>query len=458
MTEVTAEAVSKQGRELYNRGFAALERANYDYAINMLSSCLELEPGWLQARKYLRAAEIQKRKDKKPNPVWVNAKSIPIMAKVRAMQKSKVDKALVASEKLLQLDPLNTQFVLIFADTANMAGFPDAAIHSLEVVKEHSPDDKKLLKKLSDLYLETENAPAARDCLARLHELNPTDAEITKEYKNALALTSMNKDGWKEAAEEDGSYRDVMKSTDEATKIEQEAKSVKSGKDLEDLIAETQAKIEAEPENINFYRALGRYYLQAEMFEEADSILTSALERNPGDPELDQQLSNIRKQWFDYEISRHREAGDEDGAIQQEQEKSQFILDDLGSRVERYPNDLRLKYEFGVVLYENENVNEAIQQFQAAQRSPKNRTMSLLFLARCFRSKGQYDLASRELENAAKELVLMDNTKKEILYELGSLAEAAGDAEKAMSYYKDVYQADIGFKDVAEKVEQLYSS
>ena len=458
MPEVSIEAVSKQAKDLYNRGFAALERANYDYAIDMLSSCLEIEPGWLQARKYLRAAEIQKRKDKKPNPVLVNAKSIPLIAKVRAMQKNKIEKALVVAEKLLQLDPLNTQFVILFADTANMAGFSEAALHSLEVVQEHSPDDIKLLKKLSDLYLETNDAPAARDCLARLHELKPTDAGITKAYKNAMALTSMSQDGWKDAAEGEGTYRDVMKSSDEATKLEQEAKSVKSGKDLESLIEETQAKIEAEPENINFYRALGRYYVQAEMFEEADNIVTAALEKNPGDPELDQQLSNIRKQWFDYEITRHREAGDEDGALQQEQEKAQFVLDDLGARVERYPNDLRLKYEYGVVLYENENVNGAIQQFQASQRSPKNRTMSLLFLARCFRSKGQFDLASRELENAAKELVLMDNTKKEILYELGSLSEAAGDAEKAMSYYKDIYQTDIGFKDVAEKVEQLYST
>lgn len=458
MAEVSIESVSKQAKDLFNRGLQALERANYDYAIDMLSSCLELEPGVLQARKYLRVAEIQKRKEKKPYAVTVNTKSIPIMAKVLAMQKNKTDKALVAAEKLLQLDPLNTQFVLTFADTANLAGYPEAALHSLEVAKDHSPDDKKLLKKLSDLYLEAEDAPAARDCLARLHELMPTDADIAKAYKNAMALTSMSRDGWQQAAEGDGTYRDAMKSTDEATKIEQEAKSVKSDKDLENLIVETRAKIEAEPENINFYRALGRYYVQAQMFEEADGILAAALEKNPGDPELDQQLSNIRRQWFDYEIARHREAGDEDGALKQEQEKAQFVLDDLGSRVERYPNDLRLKYEYGVVLFENEHVNDAIQQFQASQRSPKNRTLSLLSLARCFRSKGQFDLASRELENAAKELVLMDNTKKEILYELGSLAEEAGDTEKAISYYKDVYQADIGFKDVAQKVEQLYST
>ena len=248
------------------------------------------------------------------------------MAKVLAMQKKKVDKALIAAERLLQLDPLNTHFVLTFADTSNLAGYPEAALHTLEVAKGHNPNDIKLLKKLSEIYLEVENAAAARDCLARLHELRPTDAEITKSYKNAMALTSISKDGWKDAADGEGSYRDMMKSTDEATKLEQESKSVKSEKDIESLISETKEKISAEPENINYYRALARYYVQAQMFEDADLILSEALKRNPGDPELDQQLSNIRKQRFDYETMRHREAGNEDSALQQEQEKDKFIL------------------------------------------------------------------------------------------------------------------------------------
>ena len=64
MAEVSIESVSKQAKDLFNRGLQALERANYDYAIDMLSSCLELEPGVLQARKYLRVAEIQKRKER----------------------------------------------------------------------------------------------------------------------------------------------------------------------------------------------------------------------------------------------------------------------------------------------------------------------------------------------------------------------------------------------------------
>ncbi len=36
------------------------------------------------------------------------------------------------------------------------------------------------------------------------------------------------------------------------------------------------------------------------------------------------------------------------------------------------------------------------------------------------------------------------------------VAEAMGDVKKAVDYYKQIYQVDIGFKDVANKVEKAY--
>jgi len=50
------------------------------------------------------------------------------------------------------------------------------------------------------------------------------------------------------------------------------------------------------------------------------------------------------------------------------------------------------------------------------------------------------------------------NTKKDICYELGLIAEELGDAAKAAGYYKQIYQVDIGYKDVAERVERIYGS
>ena len=60
MAEVTLDEVTRNVRDLFNKGFGTFERGNLDYAIDMLFACVEIEPGFLQARKFLRAAEVQR--------------------------------------------------------------------------------------------------------------------------------------------------------------------------------------------------------------------------------------------------------------------------------------------------------------------------------------------------------------------------------------------------------------
>ena len=50
----------------------------------------------------------------------------------------------------------------------------------------------------------------------------------------------------------------------------------------------------------------------------------------------------------------------------------------------------------------------------------------------------------------------MNEMRKEILYLLGTLLDQAGRSAEAMARFKEIYQADINFKDVAEKINQSY--
>jgi hypothetical protein len=50
----------------------------------------------------------------------------------------------------------------------------------------------------------------------------------------------------------------------------------------------------------------------------------------------------------------------------------------------------------------------------------------------------------------------MDGTKKEILYDLGQTYEKMGKEEEAISQFKLIYEVDIGFKDVGQKIEEHY--
>ncbi len=204
---------------------------------------------------------------------------------------------------------------------------------------------------------------------------------------------------------------------------------------------------------MNARRALARLYVQNKRYEEAIQALQAALEAAGNmDPELDRMLSQTYVQYYDQQIEQHRAAGDEETAATLEGEKNQFVFDDLASRVERYPNDLHLRYELGVQYYTYEYYDEALEHLQLAQRSPKDRLWALYYLAMCFLKKGQTDMAVMQLETARDSIPTMDDLKKKIVYQLGLCAEGAGDLEKAYQYYKDVYSTDVGFEDLSERM------
>lgn len=460
MTEITQDQANKKARDLFNKGFVAFERGNLDYAIDLLSACIQIEPAFLQARRFLRAAEIQRFKQTKLGAVskaMLLLKALPKYGQALALVKSgKADQALWMAEELLKDDPLNRKYLRLAARAAEQAGLPEAAIQTLEVAYEHYPDDAELVEWLGQLYRQAGRTREARQMFEKLCELKPRDLQAMKQLKDVTALDSMLSDGWVETAQKGGTYRGIIKDTKEAVLLEQEAKAVKSDKDAAALIAEFKERIAAEPGNANLYRGLARLYAQRKMFDEAIETLTKALEMNPGDPELDAAVSQMRIQKYDYEIEQLKQAGDTAGAAAKEAERNQFYADNLQERVRRYPNDLKLRYEWGVLLYENDMLNEAIQQFQLSQRSPKHRIRSLYYLGMCFKQKKQYDLAVEQFLKADSEIAGMDADKKEILYELGRTYELMGRPKDAVEAYKRIYQVDIGFKDVAQRVESLY--
>ena len=104
-----------------------------------------------------------------------------------------------------------------------------------------------------------------------------------------------------------------------------------------------------------------------------------------------------------------------------------------------------------------ENYSDAIPHLQQATRNPHIRTRVLLLLGKTFRSKQMYDLAIKQLSDALADLHGMDNTKKEVLYEKGLVHLDMGDKESALDSFKQIYEVDYGYRDVAKRVEESYS-
>ena len=137
-------------------------------------------------------------------------------------------------------------------------------------------------------------------------------------------------------------------------------------------------------------------------------------------------------------------------------ERADVLIQDARTRVERNPTDLQLRFELGEDLVEAGQFREALPELQRARQNPSARLKAMNLLGRCYGELGMLDLATKQLEEAAREILSMDAMKKEIVYNLGLVYERMGDAEKAIACMKQIYEVDYEYRDVATRVERSY--
>lgn len=457
MAEIEIENAPRKAREHFEKGFAAMERGNVDYAIDMFTLALDVCPQLLKARRYMRAAQVKKFRTNPPNAMqkaMIQIKSAGKTMKAQSILKKDPAGALKVAEELLTFDPFNLAFINLHVQAATAAGLPEAAVLTLEAARDIHGADVKFLRQLASLYSQVDRLHDARLVYEELVKLAPNDPQSVKNLKDATALDTMQRGRWAE----EGDFRGKVKDNKEALLLEQQSKAVKSAKDIDSLIEENIKKIAGEPQNINYRRALADLYVRADRFDEALDALRQAQEITGGaDPQIDRAVSTAYIKKLDFEIAQFEEKNDQEHADAWRKEKEAFLLDDARDKVERYPNDLTFKYDLGVILFQRGELNDAIQHLQLAQRNPQKRIHALLHLGLCFKQKGQLDIAQEQLQKAVSELPVMDETKKELLYELGQISETMGNREKALAYYKEIYGVDISYRDVSAKIEKFYS-
>jgi len=445
------DALAQKAQNFTNRGRQALEAGRYELAVEMLSEALTCAPDTLETRRLLRAAQIANFRQNPPG-FMAKMKCMTMRSKILSLaKKGQGAEAMAEAEKLLAINPLDPDNIECAVKAAESAGKPEAAAISVEAAYSCNQNDANLLERIAAYYMAAKRYDKARDAYVKLSQLKPGDQRVLQLLKNAEAQTTMSS-GWTESVGKKGGFQNLIANKEQAKKLDQANKAMVVGTDAEALIAEKKAQIEKEPGNMNFYRALARLYMQNKRFAEAVQTLEQAQTINSADPELDRMLSTVRAADYEARIEALRQEGKTEEADNLEVEKNQFVFDDLATRVDRYPNDLHLRFELGYQYYIYEYYDDAIQHLQLAQKSPKDRLNALYYLAMCFLKKGQRDMAVMQLETARDQLPMMDDLKKKVVYQLGLCAEEAKDYEKAYNYYKDVYSADVTFGDLNERM------
>jgi tetratricopeptide (TPR) repeat protein len=458
MSEKTADNIDRRARDLYNKGLAAFERNNLDYAIEMFMQTLAIEPDFLQCRKILRAAQLKRAESVgKLKQMMAAARVTPLLGKAKMAAGKSPLEAIAIAEQALCEDPKNGQAMFILAEAAENAQMHETAAQTLETYTKINPKDTKALHWLAKAYTHLGNYDQAREVYERLVQMNPKDFDAQKGLQDSTAKGAMAGGGWEEAQ----SYRDVIKDKQEAVALEQQSRMVRAEDMVQNLIDETLAKAEQDPNNPLYRRELGKLYAQKEDYDTALRYLEELFASEAGaDPTLEKEISDIKRKRITTQIAKRKAqlaANPGDAALQKEIETlelefSQHQLADAERLVEKYPNDLMYRFDLGVLYMKTGNIDGAIEQLQRSRGQPQRRVASLHYLGQCYQKVGLTDMAIDTFNEAIAELPTMDGLKKELLYNLGSAYEELGDQEKAINAFKEIAKVDFGFRDVRQKI------
>jgi tetratricopeptide (TPR) repeat protein len=462
MAEKTLDALPRDVRALYTRGHDAFQRENYDYAIDLFNQVLAREPAVFDCRKELRLAQLKKAGSGGGlfKRVWNSASASPMVAKAQLALRKDPGEAMRSAEQILNSDPNNSQAHRILVEAAKVLDLPRTAVMSLEFLHRNSPKDKQVGMDYAQALADAGEVQRSENVLAELCRAFPTDSDIAQARKNASARTTMDEGGYDALADGKGSYRDILKDKEEAISLEQQNRQVKTEDVSDRLIREYEARLPQEPGNLKLLRSLAELYTQKKQFDTALGYYEKIKSSDLGaDASLDRAMGDTILKRFDHQVAELDPTAPDyaDRVAVVTAEKQAFQLAECRKRVERYPTDLQFRFELGQLLFQNGKISDAIQELQKAQANPNRRIAAMNYLAQCFAARKMFDLAARTLQNAIKEKPVFDDEKKELVYNLGVVLENMGKREEAVEQFKLIYESDIGYKDVAAKVDAYYA-
>lgn len=458
MPEITEKELPSNLKPLWLKAITAVQASNLDYAITLLQGVLKESPGFLEGRKLLRKCELQQVGGvKKKGGLFGGGMGA---MKLQSQAKKDPQGTLPLIEKDLEKDPLNDQLNELLFDTCVKLELFETAAFALETVRSGTPENAKLLHKLATFYISREQPDLAAEVYNDIIKHHPTDGAAIKGSKDASARASMLKQKWDENAD----MKSLMKDSAQFEELEKAARTGLTADQLIERRDKIVEKYNADPNHLGTVKELAGIYEQLEDWHNAHTFYNWAHSLSNGDVALATKASAMNDRAIEADL-KALEAG---VAADPDNEELKAALaarradrlaeqvQECQRRVDQNPTDPQLRFELGTALYNSGDYSAAIPHLQQATRNPHIRTKVLLLLGRTFKAKGMFDISIKQLTDALADLIAMDTIKKEVLYEKGLIHSEMGDKAAALESFKQIYEVDYGYKDVAKRVESSY--
>ncbi|MFA7230106.1 MAG: tetratricopeptide repeat protein [Victivallaceae bacterium] len=459
MDKKTLKDIISAHRDLYQKAVDAGNKRNWDYAIKMMLEVLKKYPTLTVAREKIR--EFEKGKAAKMGffgKIIAQIKSSGKVPKIKALINKSPVEAMSLCETELAGYIYNPLILNLLADASAKAEALYVGIETLLLIRSFKPKNEANLRKLADFYKADNQGIEVLKIFQQIVAMHPNDLKVQSELRSATALASMQKGDWEKEGTTQEKSRD---NKGEAVVQQMEEGSIHDSDQAGVLIAKYQKDL-AENESIDTRRKLAEAYFIAQRYDESIEELNKVAQAvGAMDPAIDKNIERSYLAKIDGMIGQLKTdptayENPEEQIRELETHCQQYRLRHATERVEKYPNDTQLRYDLAKILFDAQKIDEAVEHFQYARRNPQRRLSCMVYLGQCFAFKEQYDMSIEQFVGAVAEMGRMDKVKMDAVYNLGRTYEAMGNYEKAVECYKDIYQANVNYSDIGQRIQQYY--
>ncbi|MBI5362792.1 MAG: tetratricopeptide repeat protein [Planctomycetes bacterium] len=429
----------------------AAKKRNYDFAVELYQQILDIDLDQGEARAGLRQALKKRHDSKKGGGGFFRALSgAPQLAAARALHKArKFDACAKTLESLLASNPLDEDANLLLGMALEDGGHYRSARAVYEFIAEIAPRNCQGLKRAGAMTARLGDHEKALEYYERALAIDPRDQESIKARKDMSAERAMAK-----SSLPIGHSREQIKDKDRSAEMEREKRLHQSDDELREELARLEARY-AESRDVAVMERMAEVHEKLKDPETALEWVERVLSYKKDDPALVARAADLRGKALKKAIVHAGKTGDEARAGQLERELWRHEADELRRRIASNPGDLASRLQLGRRLLRLGELDGAMAELQKTTSDPRNRREAQFLLAQCFQAKGFRDLARKEYNNALDGAPQNDERAKEILYNLGALAEDDQDVAAARAFYSRVFEVDIGYRDVAQKMERF---
>jgi tetratricopeptide (TPR) repeat protein len=466
----------------FERATQVLHTGDLDYGMQLLLNCCLIDPANPTYRQTLRQAQKAKYQDNRKGQTL--AFLTTLRAKIRlnaALRTGNYPKALEHAEAVLQRNPWDVGTHMAMAEAFENLDLVGMAIWTLDQIRQVTPSNPKVNRKLARLFEKSGNFTAATAMWELVRQADPTDVEAQYKFNDLAASATIARGRYEDAIQ--GSVPSpAMSATGEmavarpgadkedapapGARLSHEASADGAGlggdeKEPREVVA-LKAKIAANPTLPNAYLHLAGVYRRAEQWDQARQVLRLGLGPTANDFAIAMELADLDIEPFRRDLAvaeeklSRRPDDPELEAIRAglAKEVATRELDYYRAQSDRYPTDNKARFEMGVRLCQCGQLDEAIRELQAVRSDPRHQGKALVYLGYCFKKRNNWRLAQRNFEDALGHISGADEgLRKEVFYELAKGYAAAGELTRAVDMACELANIDFGYKDIGKLLD-----